>query len=182
MKHHNTLYGKETVVRVLLGPDGKPKQLFQDNKLWRVLNRLFKADIRVPFVTGIWTFAAQRHNTIPTVGKQLAAQQIGGTTTTPVTAIALGTDTPGTTALGAEITTNGGARGAATVTNTTETVTGDTEQWQKTFTFTGSLAITEEGLFNNNTSGGIMFASQSFAAVNVADGDTLQITHKFTQA
>jgi hypothetical protein len=117
-------------------------------------------------------------NTITSVGKKICADQVGGTTTTPVTAIAIGIGTPSATALGSEITTNGGQRGAATVTNTTTTTTGDTEQWAKTFTFTGSFAITEEGLFDNNTSGGKMLASQSFSAVNVISGDTYTVTHK----
>jgi hypothetical protein len=117
-------------------------------------------------------------NTITSVGKKIAADQIGGTTTTPVTAIALGEGTPSATALGSEITTNGGSRVAATITNETTTTTGDTEQWVKTFTFTGSLAITEEGLFDNNTSGGKMLAAQSFAALDVITTDTLEVTHK----
>ena len=51
-------------------------------------------------------------------------------------------------------------------------------QWVKLFTFTGSFAITEEGLFDNNTSGGNILASQSFSAVNVVATDTFQVTHK----
>jgi len=166
------------VERRLFGPDGSPKKQFKGNALWEALKNTVGKDLQIPFVTGYWTTAAIAHNTITSVGKKLMADQLGGTVTTPATAIAIGIGTPGTTALGSEITTNGGARGAATVTNTTTTTTGDTEQWIKTFTFTGSFAITEEGVFNNVSSGGIMVASQSFSAVNVNSGDSFQITHQ----
>jgi hypothetical protein len=62
-------------------------------------------------------------------------------------------------------------------TRVTTTVANDTAQFVTTFTFTGALAITEEGIFQVG-SGSIMLASQSFSTVNVADGDSLQITHK----
>jgi len=167
----------ETTVR-LFDKNGNAKKLFNVNFLWKFLNKKFHVDIVIPFITGNWTFAGIKMNTITTKGKEVTAKQLGGTTTVPVTAIALGIGTGGTTALNSEITTAGGARGAATVTNTTTDTTGDTEQWVKTFTFSGSFAITEEGLFDNNTSGGNMLAYQSFSAINVVDTDTLQITHK----
>lgn len=162
----------------LFDKNGNPKPLFQANKLWILLKKKCGLDLQVPFLTGMWSLSGIKANTITTVGKKHTADQLGGTTTSPVTAIALGVGTPSATALGSESTTNGGSRGAATVTNTTTTLTGDTEQWVKTFTFTGSLALTEEGLFDNNTSGGVMLASQTFSAINVVDTDTLQITHK----
>lgn len=153
------------------------KPMFANNFLWSLLKRFFNVDLRIPFLTGYWTTKAIRHNTITNVGKQIAAQQLGGTTTAPVTAIAIGIGTPSATALGSEIATGGGERGAATVSNQTTTTTGDTERWIKTFTFTSGFAITEEGLFDNNVSGGNMLASQSFAAVNVVNTDTFQVTH-----
>lgn len=169
---------KGVVERRLFDKDGNPKKQFANNKLWSLIKNLFGLDLRISGITGYWTFDAIKSNTITSVGKQICAQQLGGTTATPVTAIALGIGSPSATALGSEITTNGGARGAATVTNTTTTTSGDTEQWLKVFNFLGSFAVTEEGLFDNNTSGGNMLASQSFAAVNVISGDSLQITHQ----
>ncbi|KKT30495.1 MAG: hypothetical protein UW18_C0015G0006 [Microgenomates group bacterium GW2011_GWF1_44_10] len=162
----------------LFDKDGNAKALFQVNKLWILLKKKYNLDLQIPFLTGMWSLSGIKMNTITSVGKKATADQLGGTTTSPVTAIALGVGTPSATALGSESTTNGGSRGAATVSNTTTDTTGDTEQWVKTFTFTGSLALTEEGLFDNNTSGGIMLASQTFSAINVVDTDTLQITHK----
>lgn len=120
-------------------------------------------------------------NTITTLGKAAIAglmlADVGGTA---FDYIAIGVGTPSDTALGSESTTNGGARrGAANVTGTqvTTTLTNDTAQWVTTFTFTGALAITEEGIFNA-ASTGTMLASQTFSAINVADTDTMTITHK----
>ena len=157
--------------------DGNLKKLFHANKLWLIFKKTLGLDLKIPFLFGNWSTSVIKLNTITTVGKQIAAQQLGGTTVVPVTAVAIGTGTPSATALGAEITTGGGARGAATVTNQTTTTTGDTERWAKTFTFSLSFAITEEGLFDNNVSGGNMLASQTFSAINVNNLDSLAITH-----
>lgn len=161
----------------LFDKDGKRKKIFHANFLWKLAKKFFNKDFQIPYLFGMWSYNSLKFNTITNVGKQIAAQQTGGTTTAPVTAIAIGIGTPSATALGSEITTGGGARGAATVTNQTTTTTGDTERWVKTFTFTSGFAVTEEGLFDNNTSGGNMLASQSFSAINVVNTDTLQITH-----
>jgi hypothetical protein len=161
---------------------GNPKKMFKENFIWLFLKKHFSLDIAIPFITGNWTFDAIKRNTITSVGKMISAKQVNGVTTAPVTAIALGIGTPSTTALGSEAATNGGERGAATCSNQTTDTTGDTARWVKTFTFTGNLALTEEGLFDNNTSGGNMLASQSFSAVNVVDTDNLQITHNIKYA
>jgi hypothetical protein len=120
-------------------------------------------------------------NTITSVGKaELAGLLLIDISGTAFDYIAIGTGTPGATALGVECTTNGGARrgGADVVGTRVQTTTAnDTAQLVTTFTFTGALAITEEGIFNAATSG-TMLASQSFSVLNVADGDTLAITHK----
>jgi hypothetical protein len=101
-------------------------------------------------------------------------------------AIAIGTGTDavdvGDTTLETEITTNGGQRrSGANVTGTrvTTSVTNDTAQLVTTFTFTGGFAITESGIFNHATAGsGDLLARQVFAAINVASGDSLQMTWK----
>lgn len=162
--------------------DWATKPMFKGNFLWKLARKYFNVDLQIPFLFGMWTKKAIRYNLVPTRGKRIVADQIGGTTTTPVTAIAIGIGATaaaaGDTALGSEITTGGGSRGAATVTNTTTTTTGDTEQWVKSFTFSSGFAVTEEGLFDNNTSGGNLLARQVFSAVNVVNTDVLQITHK----
>lgn len=158
--------------------DRAAKPMFASNLLWKAIRSAFGLDLKIPFVTGYWTTNAIRTNTITDVGLKVLMDQLGGTTTAPVTAVAIGAGTPTTTALGDEIATGGGARGAATVSNETTDITGDTEQWIKTFNFTAAFSITEEGLFDNNTSGGKMFASQSFSTIPVDNGDSLQVTHQ----
>lgn len=165
----------------VIGADGKPKKQFQDNFIWRLLNKVFKKDFQIPFITGYWTTNAIRINLVTTKGKEIIMKQLNGVTTAPVTAIAIGTNNTaaaaGNTALGAETTTSGGGRGAATCTNQTTTTAGDTARWVKTFSISGTLAITEEGLFDNNTSGGNMLARQVFSTVNLVNGDSYQVTH-----
>jgi hypothetical protein len=125
-----------------------------------------------------------RHNTITNVGRAAGNGRIsgqGGYSTFVNLALGIGTQgSPATsTTLASEITTNGGARGAATATQVTTTVTNDTTQLVKTWSFTGTFAVTEEGIFDNATSGGSMLAYQSFSAINVVSGDSLQVTHKY---
>lgn len=170
----NGMEGKE--LQALKNSLAKP--LFQDNRIWRFIKNTFGLDLKIPFVTGFWTTQPVVHNTITTKGKEVAVDQLFGGTTAPVTAIAIGIGTGGTTALNSEITTGGGERGAGSYTNSTTTTTNDTGELQKTFSFTSSFAVTEEGLLDNNTSGGNLFAYQTFSAINVTNGDTLQITHK----
>lgn len=169
----------QEVIDIMIERAAKP--MFAGNRLWSFARKQFNVDLQIPYLFGNWTTQAVRANLITTKGKQITAQQLGGTTTAPVTAMAIGTGTTaaaaGDTALETEATTNGGERGAATVSNQTTTTTGDTERWVKTFSFTGSFAITEEGLLDNNTSGGNLLAHQVFSAVNVISGDSLQITH-----
>ena len=68
-------------------------------------------------------------------------------------------------------------RDTATTSTATTDVTGDTSQFIHTFSFTESKAITEAGVFNSSGAGE-MLAAQTFSAVNVASGDSLQITFK----
>ena len=118
-------------------------------------------------------------NTITTAGKTLAATLLYGTGTA-YSALAIGSSSGGTTALSAEILTSGGLRrGDADVTKSNPS--GAIAQWLTLFTFTGALAITEEGIFNSSvSSSGTMLACQTFGAINVVDTDTLQVTHQVT--
>lgn len=134
---------------------------------------------------GIILAEYRKHNTITNVGHAAANGRISNQGSyNPFINIAIGIGTQGSpatsTALASESTTSGAARGAATASQTTTTVTNDTTSLVKTFTFTGSLAITEEGIFDSATaSSGTMLAYQSFSAINVISGDTLQITHTY---
>ena len=173
----DSLQIKGVVERQLFDANGNVKKQFKDNFIWKAIHDTFGIDLQIPMLTGYWTTKAIKHNTITTIGKQVAAQQLGGTTTTPATYLAIGIGTGGTTTLNSEITTNGGARHAATVTNTTTSTTGDTEQWLYQWTFSGSFAITEEGILDAASSGNLI-AYQTFAAVNVISSDKFQITHQ----
>jgi hypothetical protein len=116
-------------------------------------------------------------NTVMGVGKAQVAGLLNGQVTTAFTAIAIGTGTtaPATsqTALIAEV----GSRGSATCTRQTTTGVNDTAQDVATFSFNGSTAITESGLFDASASG-TMCTRATFAAINVSSGDSLQITWK----
>jgi hypothetical protein len=99
--------------------------------------------------------------------------------------IAVGTGTTAATAtqtaLITEETENGLTRAATTGTLVQVNVANDTAQFVKSFTVSGSVAVTESGVFNDS-SAGVMLCRQTFSAINVADGDTLQITWKVTVA
>jgi len=99
--------------------------------------------------------------------------------------IAVGTGTTAATAtdtqLETEETENSLGRSAGTGTRVTTTVANDTCQIVKSFSVTGSVAVTESGVLNAGAAG-ILLCRQTFSAINVADGDTLQITWKVTVA
>lgn len=158
------------------------KPIFKNNILWSIFKKLTGKDLKIPFLFGYWTTKPIAHNLVPTRGKEKIVDLIGGSDTTPVSAIAVGTGTTaaaaGDTALQTEITDSGLGRGAATVSNVTTTTTNDTVQFVKSFSVSGTKAVTEEGLLDNNTTGGVLLARQVFSAINVVSGDTLQITHK----
>lgn len=98
-------------------------------------------------------------------------------------AIGIGTTAPavGNTTLESEITTNGGQRAAATCTRTTITITNDTAQLVVTFNFTGTFAVTEAGVLDS-AAVGTLACRQTFAALNVVNGDSLQLTFKIQAA
>ena len=83
------------------------------------------------------------------------------------------------TTLGTEITTADLARAASTGTVSQETVSGVTAQFVHQFSVTTTNAITESAVFNAGTAGK-MLCRQTFSAINVASGDTLQITWRVT--
>ena len=104
----------------------------------------------------------------------------GGEAAFTYLAVGIGTTAPaaGNTALETEITDSGLARASATVSRVTTTVSNDTAQLDKTWNVTGTKAVTEAGAFNAASSGTLL-GRQTFSAVNVANGDTLQVIYKF---
>lgn len=99
--------------------------------------------------------------------------------------IAVGTGTTAATAtdtqLETEETQNGLTRAAGTGTRVQVNVANDTMQIVKSFSVTGTVAVTESGVLNASSTG-ILLCHQTFSAINVANNDTLQITWKVTVA
>lgn len=171
---------------VLIDKNGQRKKLFQENWLFRILLKLgivTPYTKPIPFLFGRWVYAKRISNLVVNTGLAGMASRFNGAGgEAAFTYIALGTGTTAPsatdTALEAEITTGGGARANATASRTTTDTTNDTSQLQNTFSFTASFAITESGVFNA-ASGGTMAARQTFSAINVVNGDSLQVTWKF---
>lgn len=173
---------KENVTYSLKDKYGKSKKMFQPNWFGQ---KVFKAFGILPklFIFGSLTYKLQVSNLVTNAGAALVAGRINGSGA-PAAATFIGIGIGATAAnvtdtiLQSEITTNGGQRASATVSLVTTDVTNDTAQLVLTYTFTGSFAVTESGVFNA-VSAGTMLARQVFSAINVVSGDSLQITWKF---
>lgn len=131
----------------------------------------------VQFREGKKVLEREVDNLVVNAGKAAVAGLINSNVTTPFQYVAIGTvstaPSGGDTSLGGEV-----MRGSAeTIDRITTTVTNDTARWIKTFNFSTAYAITESGLFNSS-SGGTLLARGTFAVINVASGDSLQITWK----
>lgn len=118
-----------------------------------------------------------------TVGKGIAAKRHIGTT--PAQAepnyVGMGVGATGaarTAAVGdTALSTAVESRVAGTSSNVTTTTTNDTYQTVATITATATRAVDEAGTFDASTSGN-MDISATFAVVNLANGDSLQLTVK----
>lgn len=144
----------------------------------KLIGSFFLEQIR----NGVVIATREIKNLIVSAGKAGVASRINGSgAEAAFTYIALGTGASGPvagdTTLGTEITTNGGQRANATASRVTTAVTNDTAQLLNTFSFTGSFAITEAGILNA-AAAGTLLCRQVFSAVNVANGDSLQVTYK----
>jgi len=118
------------------------------------------------------------HNLITDAGKDFISTELGGTgTTASAQYIALSSDATAPaatdTTLAGEIGASGLQRAIGAYSHTV-----GTDNWtiSKTFTATGSLtAVQKAGLFTAS-SAGTMMAENTFASVNLANGDQLTIT------
>lgn len=143
-------------------------------------------------IFGSWVDEMTISNLVVSAGKAGVASRINGSGAEAVFAsIGQGTGVAaagaGDTTLGTEVTASGGAASgvhvvaAATATRVTTTVTNDTAQLVGTVSITGTIAITESGVFNATTNG-TMLCRQTFSAINVVNGDSLQFTWKIACA
>jgi hypothetical protein len=120
-------------------------------------------------------------NLIVSAGKAAIAGLANGLHADPFAYLALGTGTTAPdaadTTLETEITTNGGARALATLSQVTTDVTDDTAQLVKTFAITGNLAVTEAGVFDA-LAVGTMLCRHTFTVINLVNGDSLEVTYQ----
>lgn len=168
----------------LFDKSGKIKKLFQPNSLAQFLLKhgLISPFAKIPFFFGNYRNSLNISNLITNAGMAGVASRINGDgAEAAFTYIAVGTGTTAAnaadTTLQTETTTSGLARAAATVSRVTTDVANDTAQMLKSFSVTGTVAVTESGVFNAS-SAGVMLARQVFTAINVVNGDTLQVTWK----
>ena len=121
-------------------------------------------------------------NIITNAGKAEAINLLGNVSS-PVSftylAVGIGTTAAAATdtALESEIVDSGLERAAATVTRVTTTTANDTLQLVKSWTVSGTKAVTEAGILND-ASAGTLLGHQVFSAINVVSGDTLALTYK----
>lgn len=121
-------------------------------------------------------------NTVVFDGEDLAAQLLRDANAQPITALAIGTSgaavSKADSLLLAEITTGGGARAAASAgqgSHSNEAV------FEHQWTFSGTHAIREAGLFNTTAGNSkTMFARQVFAVINVVSDDKLTLSWTVT--
>lgn len=171
---------KGIVTRRLYDKEGNPTKMFRENKFWEFLNSVFNLDIKVPFITGNWTLDPVVHNDLTPAGFAAVASLIIGGSVDAFKYLALGTGTATASGLETEITSSGGERAEGVTSLEEIDEEDDTAQVVHEWTFTGDLAITEEGLFNGSSSGspGTMLAYRNFSAINVENGMKLEITHQ----
>ena len=175
---------KQNIEYVLRDKNGNIKKLWNENAIAKFFREALDISLpRIPLLFGYWGLSLNIHNLVVDAGKAGVASRINGSGgEAAFTYIAIGTGTTaaaaGDTALQTEITTGGGARANATASRVTTAVTNDTAQLQYTFNFTASFAVTESGGLNA-ASAGTLLARQVFSAINVANGDSLQVTWKF---
>jgi len=162
--------------------DGRPRLQRVESGIARWIRRHLGLSLNI---WPLWHLSdtVKIHNLVTNTGMAGVASRIngsGGEAAFTYIAVGTGATAPaaGDTGLQTEITTGGLARAAATASRVTTDVTNDTSQLDKTFNVTATFAVTEAGVFNA-ASAGVLLGRQTFAAVNVVNGDTLQIVYKF---
>jgi len=163
---------------------GDIKPLFQENRLFRfLLNKgiLSPKSFRIPYLFGAWSNQKVVANLVTNAGKAACAGLLTGDVVNFFDYIAVGTGTTAAaltdTTLETETATSGLTRAASTNSRVTTDVTNDTAQFTKTFSVSGTVAVTESGVFDASSTGTLL-ARQTFSAINVVSGDSLTITWK----
>ena len=133
-------------------------------------------------LTGLYANSVGVKNLVTNAGFAGIAARIGSDSTEVLfNYIATGTGTNAAnasdTTLQTELASSGLTRATGTVSRVTTSVTNDTHQVAKTFTVTGTQAVTEVGLLNASSSG-VLLGRNVFSAVNVVNGDSLAVTYQ----
>jgi hypothetical protein len=110
-------------------------------------------------------------------GKAIVTNLVSGLGGTVPKYCAMGTGAGPANSTGTALTTEVESRATGTPTRVTTTVTNDTYQVVGTQTATTARVITEVGLFDA-TSAGNMLIGSGISTVNLANGDSLQVTYK----
>lgn len=183
------------VEMVLRDAQGNVKPIFQENEM---CIRLIKGGILTPMWINRWyapliapllgkmSTSKNFRNLVVSAGKAGVASRINGSGAEALfDKIGWGTGATapaaGDTTLQTEVNLSGGAASgvhvisAATASRVTTTVTNDTARLVGTATASGTIAITESGVFNAATNGTLL-CRQTFSAVNVVSGDSIQFT------
>lgn len=173
----------ENVEYVLRDAEGNAKPIFQQNRLftWLLKHGVVSPNFyKIPGLLGSWGMSATISNLVTNAGFAGVASRIGGAgAEAAFDYIAVGTGAVAAnvsdTTLGTETAASGLSRVQGTVSRQTTDVTNDTARVTTTFTVTGTVAVTESGVLNAAASG-VLLCRQVFSAINVANGDSLQIT------
>lgn len=155
-----------------IGADGRVKA--------GLLNYFAAYGIRIPYITGNWTTALRRSNLVTNAGFAGVASRINGSGgEAAFTYIAVGTGATAAnvadTTLQTELAVSGLSRANSTASRVTTDVTNDTARLVNSFTVSGTAAVTESGVLNAGAAGTLL-CRQVFSAINVVNGDSLQIT------
>lgn len=172
------LRGIRSFVKEPVSADGKIKE--------GIANHFAAYGLRIPGLTGFYANKRVIRNLVTDAGRAGVASRINGSGgEAAFTWIAMGTGTNaaanGDTTLQTESSTSGLSRANSTASRVTTTVTNDTAQLVNTFTITGTVAVTESGVLNAS-SVGTLLCRQTFSAINVVNGDSLQVTWKVKAA
>lgn len=164
---------------------GKEISMWQEYRILHYLRKHFGINFPKIFgLTGYFRKGVSYANLVTTSGKGLISGRINGVgspAAPTVMAIGVGTTAAaaGDTALESEITDGGGEKGSGTASTVTTTVTNDTCQLVKSWTFSGAKNVSEMGLLNSVPT---LLVRNVFTAYPMQVGDTLEITHKLKNA
>ena len=176
----------ENVEIVLRSANGSIKKVFQPYRWASFLIKHFSIQLPKNLLFGYQSASLKFANLVTNVGFAGAASRINGADAEAAfTYLAVGIGTTGAavgdTTLESEIVDSGLERAAGSASRVTTTETDDTAQLVKTWTVSGTKAVTEAGVLNA-ASVGVLLARQVFSAINVVSGDSLQLTYKIKAA